>query len=1004
MRKKLCQKWFAVLLGIVLLFQQSVVYATATETESLDSLTYSVIWEQMEHGELKDSTNHAVNENLSQYMSGDQVKLKVSCENGYEVEKYSVKASGQDVSAKIEKDNLQFMMPEADVTIDLSFKAIQQEQNETVEDESTSDETSVSNVKEKENQTSTDTTSTTDVTEKKEEIIQDKNSIDGKKNEGESKNQDTKDSTDSTDPTDPIDPIDTSELINPEEMLQSITLLSARSAGVVDSYQKISALGTACGKFTVNGNMAFCTQHNKSTPPAGTTITSIYESGNEMMRKALYYGFGGPAARVASDADGWVYTSIALSNANGVRAGTESNRAFYNTLSSLPNTPSSFHLYICTTASANLQDLAYWTYNPEGYLTLKKESANPDYTNNNPAFSLAGAVFEVYSDNGCTNKVATFTTDDNGNTSTVKLNAGTYYVKEVTPSQGFGIQYVNGSPLVQAVSVPSSNTATLTWKEYPKSDPIGILLNKVDAETGEGVAQGNASLAGAEYEVKFYTGTDWTEDPAQAGEEPVRTWLFKTNENGFCYYSNQYLVSGDPLWYASNGAATLPLGTITIQEVTAPEGYLLNDELYVRNIPDDGYAEWVNTYNAPIQKEQVIRGDLEIYKVDSKSKQGLEGVEFTISNKVTGEVVKTITTDANGYATTKDEAYPDGALPYGKYVVEETKALPGYMPLDPIEVEINENNVTIPLNLENDHAEIIKTEATDTETGLHQTYAQKNSKHKDRVNFKNLIPGVEYELKCVPYLYSTKKPLGQDLSFTKKFTMKEGLTYEDVDTQIDTSALQGDKIVYFEYLYVDGVEIAHHTDIEDKGQTIEIFGISTSATGTNDKKVIKPTENATIVDKINYWGSPSGKQYRAVTTVVDQNGMPITENGQIVKAEKIFSASATTGSEEATITINARNLQGKKLTVYEEIYDMDTNKLVAEHKDVNSTAQTITIGKDGKIITSTPDNMRSGWNAVKTGDNAPIGFFLSLITMTIIILVAFAISYITRKKEKNYEE
>lgn len=43
----------------------------------------------------------------------------------------------------------------------------------------------------------------------------------------------------------------------------------------------------------------------------------------------------------------------------------------------------------------------------------------------------------------------------------------------------------------------------------------------------------------------------------------------------------------------------------------------------------------------------------------------------------------------------------------------------------------------------------------------------------------------------------------------------------------------------------------------------------------------------------------------------------------------------------------------------------------------------IFFGKDGKIITSTPDNMRSGWNAVKTGDNAPIGFFLSLITMTI---------------------
>ena len=79
-------------------------------------------------------------------------------------------------------------------------------------------------------------------------------------------------------------------------------------------------------------------------------------------------------------------------------------------------------------------------------------------------------------------------------------------------------------------------------------------------------------------------------------------------------------------------------------------------------------------------------------------------------------------------------------------------------------------------------------------------------------------------------------------------------------------------------------------------------------------------------------------------------------------------------------------------------------QIVAEHKDINSTAQTITIGKNGKIITSTPDNMRSGWNAAKTGDNAPIGFFISLITMAIIILTAFAISYIVRKKGKYYEE
>ena len=76
-----------------------------------------------------------------------------------------------------------------------------------------------------------------------------------------------------------------------------------------------------------------------------------------------------------------------------------------------------------------------------------------------------------------------------------------------------------------------------------------------------------------------------------------------------------FLVGGDPVWKDGNGTWFLPLGTVTIQETKAPQGYNISGETLLRRITPEGTGEQVQTYQTPDFAEDVIRGDLEIIKV-----------------------------------------------------------------------------------------------------------------------------------------------------------------------------------------------------------------------------------------------------------------------------------------------------------------------------------------------------------------------------------------------------
>ena len=220
------------------------------------------------------------------------------------------------------------------------------------------------------------------------------------------------------------------------------------------------------------------------------------------------------------------------------------------------------------------------------------------------------------------------------------------------------------------IVVTGGQTATVHVTDIPQSDPVSILVQKQDSETSLGVPQGGSSLANAEFTIKYFSGL-YDINPEEQGIQPTRQWVLKTDERGFCRLGDKYKVSGDEFYYLSTGDISLPIGTITIQETKAPEGYLINDEVFIRQITSSGTAERVETYNAPIIPEQVMKGSVELYKSDDESGNTLAGAVYGIYFH-DGTEVGRLTTDEAGYAKSN-------LLPYGSYYLQEITAPNGYV-------------------------------------------------------------------------------------------------------------------------------------------------------------------------------------------------------------------------------------------------------------------------------------------------------------------------------------
>ena len=443
------------------------------------------------------------------------------------------------------------------------------------------------------------------------------------------------------------------------------------SVGRVTSYQKIT-WGISTGRYGVNDIHAFCAEYPKECPTVGTEIISIQESTNDLLRKALYYGYGGPKNVLGTDDKAYILTSVAISDANiGERATAVSAKydEFYwdmvDNPSKYPSPPAWFRVYLAEPKSNEMQKLAFFEVEKPGYVTAVKKSANPEITEGNACYDLTGAEYGIYTKaNADSNsKVGTLVVGANGKSNKVELWAGTYYAKEDKAPKGYA-----KDEKIHKFTVKADETVTLQFLDDPQVHPMDLLLQKVDGATGQAWAEGNRSLEGAEFEVKYYSGIWETNiDPASLGQHPTKSWIFKTDVKGQLYMEESYLVSGDEL------CAALPLGTITIREIKASYGYLINPTMFVRQITTQGNTKHTNTYQYPIvEEERIPPYELVIHKTDTFGNL-IKDAEFTLyKDEMCQEEIAKGITDENGILRFQD-------LEIGsQYYLKETKTPAGY--------------------------------------------------------------------------------------------------------------------------------------------------------------------------------------------------------------------------------------------------------------------------------------------------------------------------------------
>ena len=270
----------------------------------------------------------------------------------------------------------------------------------------------------------------------------------------------------------------------------------------------------------------------------------------------------------------------------------------------------------------------FWAKLNVGNAKLQKTSSNTSITDGNGNYSIAGATYGVFADKNCTKQLATLTTDENGNTDVAEVKAGTVYIKELSAPAGYKVDKT-----IYPLTIKAGETATLKVSDTPKVTDTLIELFKIDMETQKDNPQGNASLAGAEFTWKYYAGF-YNKDNLPA--EATRTWVTKTvaetESNGTTHYItklvNAYKVSGDS-FYMQDGKAVLPLGTLTVEETKAPNGYLLEGAymqtgdkseqikgLYLTQITEDGDLAVLSGNNQFSVSDKVIRGGVKIQKRD----------------------------------------------------------------------------------------------------------------------------------------------------------------------------------------------------------------------------------------------------------------------------------------------------------------------------------------------------------------------------------------------------
>ena len=529
---------------------------------------------------------------------------------------------------------------------------------------------------------------------------------------------------------------------------------------------------------------------------------------------------------------------------------------------------------------------------PKYTVTLTKTSADVKITNGNVNYSLEGAVYNVYKayvnpNHDYTNDpvVATFTTQKDGHaTLSKKLENGDYVTIEQVAPLGYTLD-----TSVHRFSVDGKNT------DIPVVDDPGYIqltIKKKDSDNNTGIASGDAKLEGAIYRVAYL-------------------------ENGVTV-TKDITINASAVARLSN----LPIGKLKVWEISAPIGYKLDSTVHVYDIKAHQVTSDIYELEPEDFTEDVFKGRISLHKqyetLDDLAEE--QGAEFDVYLKSAGsfDAAKEterdhITTGADGMATTKD-------LPYGTYVVHQTKGGNGRQLVADFDVSISEDGKVYSYDLVN---------------------VQKNAQLKIvKTSEDGVIEGIKFRVTRLEDNYSAEyvtNAAGEILTETLPiYADKDGATkYQYKVEELDTKETFGYKLPDSQTVELSEGEIA---SVSFHNKPIEI---GTKATVEGEKEV-DPLDKVTLTDTVSYTGLVPGKEYRATGVLMNkETGEKLLVDGKEVTAETTFIAEAKNGSVDVTFIFDATGLHGKEVVVFENLYR--ENVLLATHADINDEGQTVKI-------------------------------------------------------------
>ncbi|MBP3240492.1 MAG: VaFE repeat-containing surface-anchored protein [Oribacterium sp.] len=602
--------------------------------------------------------------------------------------------------------------------------------------------------------------------------------------------------------------------------------------------------------------------------------------------------------------------------------------------------------------TANFQTFEYTNATKTPKVQVIKESANPSITNGNSCYDLAGAEFSVYltraNANSKTNAVATLTVKKaaDGTYVTDTLDVRKYiietkrdlYVRETKAPKGYRISNEIKSVTYSDDDIRNEVTKKVNFKDEPGNDPVNIFIEKESTEGSEE----SPSLEGAIFEIAYYDVL--AKSKADLPKKATRKWYVKTIKLNSTYVavlgddtsfiSKKFEVDGvqyvsDERYLGTDGKPTLPLGSITVKEIKAADGYVLESGTVKEKTPgttvfddraafgtitqdlsDSGASFSFGVTNTLIVSNSPKRGDFHFTKEDLDGKK-LGGVEFDLAFvDGNGSVIEhyTIKTKSDGSYSSKDDdslwfygvkdhtgiekTEGAGKLVPGNYVLTEkkNKVNKEFQLIDPFDFEIEAEEDDDLGTLTNVSQPKIKTKVWNGDTASNMYFGDDAIEVVDTVDYSYLrektfftMKGILMEKKAdgsvVPLLDDNGNIIVAHKSF-KTGASKGKSVYNTSGSVKMTFTFPGKNIiktegktfVVYEYLF-DGVQ---DTDLTVNGNEVVTTGVKANDNGDIILHADKDDADQTglipsIGTKVGKSTYPAGKKVSITDTVRYRN-------------------------------------------------------------------------------------------------------------------------------------